>query len=161
MADGARTQVKNPGVRDSLNAMVSRARNIRSYLNTVVVRQYQDAQMKRFQTENESEGATWVPLTPRYLAQKLIKYAESPGGGRKMLIATGRLSDAALMRGEGYYKIVDNRSIRIGIDDGMIPYAKYVARTRPFMTFGSDTLAQMRAGIKNFIRKGNASWRAG
>lgn len=154
---------KQNDVTDRLNAMVTRARDVRSYLNTTVVRQYQTAQLNRWQTENASESDTWDSLNDRYAKWKAKKFASYPGGGKVMLVREGKLVSAATLRdgGASSYKIVTQTGIRIGINDGNLPYAKWVAGKRPFMSFGDATLSEMRAGLRAFIGKGQLTWRAG
>lgn len=78
---------------------------------------YQTLQVKRFQTENASEGMSWPALNPKYKAYKLKRYgggakkptqkdprtewASWPGNGRKMLIGTGTLAGAVVGPSQG------------------------------------------------------------
>lgn len=161
MADGATFTQKSNGIKKNLEGKLTRARTVQSYLNTVVVRQYIQAQIKRWQTENASEGSAWAQLSPKYLAWKKKKFANSPGGGNAILYATGKLANAAMLRdgGTNSYKIVTSTGIEIGISDDSLKYAKWVAQKRPFMQFSRATIAEMRKGISDYIRKGQ-SWRA-
>lgn len=149
------------GFEDRMNALVSRANTLEGYLNRVVFRQYQKAQLKRWQTENASEGTKWTELNPKYARQKVRRYASFPGAGKALMIATGKLVDAATGRDtSGLTKITSATGIRIAINLGEVPYAAYAAKERPFMKFGPTTLGEMRSGLKNFIRTGRASWPA-
>lgn len=73
---------------------------------------YQQLQLQRFMTENESEGAQWLPLNDAYKKYKLKRYGGGskrptkanpatqwktwPGNGSKMLIGTGTLAGAVI-----------------------------------------------------------------
>lgn len=117
--------------------------------------------MNRWQSENQSEGAQWAPLSLPYAKLKKKKYASYKGGGNVPMVATGRLVDAAtLADSTTSYKLVSQTGIRIGINDSALPYAKYVGEKRPFMSFSAATLSDMRAGLKAYIAKGTFSWRA-
>lgn len=152
---------KQDGITQKLNSMCSRAKDVRAYLDTVVVQQYQKAQIKRWETENQSETGQWKELSSAYSQYKPRRFAKYPGAGKVLMIATGKLVDAATMRGSGYTKMVTNYGMTIAMDTGSIPYAKYVANLRPFMSFGDSTISQMRQGLTNYIRSGSTAWRAG
>jgi hypothetical protein len=152
---------KQTGVTDNLKAMVGRAKDVRSYLDTVVVRQYQKAQLARWQTEGASEGMPWAPLTLPYAKYKAKKHAGDPGDGKVLMIATGKLSEAATLASmDAVLKVVTSTGITIGIDSGVLAYARYAGNMRPFMQFSDQTISDMRAGLKNYIKNGSLSWRA-
>ena len=114
-------QTKN-GIGQSLDQMVRQASNIRGYLNTVIYRQYMEAQKTRWITENTSEGSKWDALNPAYATRKkrvygggpkykmvstigtkgfsgkevVGQYKAYPGSGEKMLVATSRLYGSVL-----------------------------------------------------------------
>jgi hypothetical protein len=163
-----------------MQKIMSRARDLSSYFDTVVFRQYQNAQKKRFMTENASEGAPWAALNSKYAVGKLKMYKRFPGGGRRMLIATNALSNAVtgsdptLSR-----KLAEPRRLTIGIDAQAVAdmreklmgqvvsrrpskkpkkdaktYAQWVNEKRPFMNFGATTRMQIRQGLRAFILSG-------
>lgn len=93
---------------------------LRAYLNTVVYRQIQNAQMQRWITEGSSEGSPWSAISSVYASYKKRRYGggvryswvggrgpnrpwtESgnwpnyPGSGTKLLIATGNLVSSVI-----------------------------------------------------------------
>jgi len=123
MAYGAASLHKTKdGIGKRLDEMVSQAGNVRAYLNTVVYRQYMEAQKTRWITENASEGSKWESLNPAYAERKkrvygggpkykmvstlgtkgfsgkevVGQYKAYPGSGTKMLVATSRLYGSVL-----------------------------------------------------------------
>ncbi len=139
------------GIEDQLKSMVDRANAPQAYLNRVVYRQYQNAQRKRWITENESETGRWKDLSPAYAARKAIAFAAYPGKGTKILIATDRLRKAVVGPGEEHRKITTPKSIEIG---WTTPYAVYVDAERQFSEFGEKTLEEMYSGLGNFVMQG-------
>ena len=154
MAKKGILQMIEKGIQKSLNDLLNRTLGIRTYLNTVVYDQYKNAQRKRWMTEGASEGESWKQLDPKYAAWKMRKFANKPGGGRKMLIATGRLFAAVVgeAAGEGqkteHRKIVTNKSIEIA---WTTPYAPYVDEIRDFSEFGDRTTEDIEEGIADYI----------
>ncbi len=141
-------------IQKDLSALLNRTLGIRTYLNTVVYQQYKNAQRKRWMTEGASEGERWKDLDPKYAAWKKKRYATSPGQGRKMLIASGRLFSAVVGEGMGegkvqeHRKIVTNKSIEIG---WTTPYAPYVDDVREFSDFGDETTEMIEDGVADYI----------
>lgn len=119
-------------IEKALEGMVKRANMIPAYLNRVVYREYQNAQRKRWETENAGDdfaGGQWQSLDLAYATWKKKKYAGYPGGGTKILIRTNRLFSGVVGPGADHRKIVDDRSIRIAT---AVPYGQYVDNTRTF-----------------------------
>lgn len=143
------------GIQQRLRGMLSRTDTIQSYLNRNLLRQFQQAQMKRWMTENDSEGGKWKPLTPKYAKYKRRKFSSAPGGGNALMVATGRLASGAQARDSSYfYKIVTNSSFTLGINLSALPYAAYPGRTRPYMQFSKETLRQFKQGILDYLAHG-------
>lgn len=143
------------GITRSLQAMVERGRSVSAYLNRAVFREFQEAQIQRFETQGSSEGMAWPALNEKYAKWKRKKYASYPGGGNVMMIRTGTLASGAEGRDSGYfYKAVDDTSITIGINVSALPYAKYAGNARPFMSFSDQTLIEWHQGIRDYITKG-------
>jgi hypothetical protein len=138
-----------------LKEMTKRAHAVSSYLNRNLFKQYQRAQQIRFDTYNASETGEWVPLTPKYLKQKLKKARKLgwPGGGGDIMRASGALYQAAIGK-ENYLKMVTDRSFTVSIDLGAIPYAIYPGTERPYMTFSEETESFWMFGITEFITQG-------
>lgn len=158
----AALESKQSGIEGKLTQMMNRARSMEAYLDRVLFRQYQKAQLARWQSENASEGETWAPLNETYRKWKRKKFASYPGGGNALMIRTGKLMQAATGQDtEGFYKIVTNRGIKIGINLSQIPYAGYASKHRPTMVFSEETLSAWRQGIKQFISKGQMRGVAG
>lgn len=139
------------GVTVRLNNMLGRIAGLQSYLNTVVYKQYQDAQIKRWETEGSSEQKRkWKRLTPVYLKRKLIKYAAAPYGGRRIGIAGGDLVQSVVGSNKRFHrKIVTKTQLIIGTS---IKYAGHFAEERPIFEFGKDTKKEIRDGILTFLR---------
>lgn len=132
-------------IMNRLNDMIKNVKDVRGFLERVVYPTYLKAQRRRWMSENQTDGhgdlGGWDPLNPAYARRKKIRWAAAPGGGTKMLIASGRLFKAVIGEGPGHRKIVSERSIIIGVD---IPYAKHVNARRPFFIFSDE----MMDGIK-------------
>ncbi len=139
----------------SLKGMVDRANAMSSYLNKNLFKQYQKAQIARFESENETETGQWQPLNTKYLAQKKKKASKNswPGAGNAIMIASGKLKDAATARSQDYLKLVTNTSFTVSINTGAIPYAIYPGVMRPFMEFSQETEDEFSKGITDFITK--------
>ncbi len=143
-------------IEGKLNAMITRAQDPRAFLNTTMVNMYANAQIQRWETANASETGTWPALDKDYEAAKKIRFAGFAGAGNAIMVATGKLSNAAILRGGGVKKIVTTRALEISIDDSVIPYAKYAAQKRPFMSFGAQTIEKMQEAIKKYLIKGES-----
>ncbi len=159
-----------------LQSYKEKARDARALLNGPILQVYKNAQYQRFQTENSSETGQWKPLSTKpikpwwiknsedragevaawesggYEAAKRFIYKDFPGGGSKMMIGTGRLfkgltGDVA----SGFKKVVTSKSLVISLDDGIVPYAKYAALERPFMSFGNSTIEKIQEIIRKYM----------
>ena len=141
-------------IQAKLTSMVSKARDPRAFLNTVIFDIYKQAQLNRWMTENESETGRWKKLkTDYYQAYKKRKYRSFPGAGEKLMIAKGNLVDAAV--GKKYLKkVVTTKGMILSIDDSSLPYAKYAAAIRPVMEFGPKTIEIMRKSISAYLLGG-------
>jgi hypothetical protein len=171
----ARLVKTSDGIEREINAFLERGSTIQAYLNKVVYPQYKKAQAARFQSENSTEGATWAPLSTKpyfawwekgpngkfgtyyaggYAEHKKYLYADYPGGGNNLMIATGKLSQAARGVGDGTLKVISGNTMTVGVDESIIPYAGYAAEARPFMEFGRDTTDMILDGVANWLMKG-------
>ncbi len=104
----------------------------------------------RWASENATEGGSWRALNASYAIQKLKRYANFPGGGRKMLIATGRLVDSVTGDNkQDHYKLVAGNRLETGT---RVDYAKYVAEDRPFTAFGQTTVKDLTDSLNSYIR---------
>lgn len=146
-------------ITNNLKAMVNRANSVSSYLNRNLFRQYQKMQIKRFETENQSETGQWQPITPVYAARKRknAKKHGWPGGGNVIMIASGKLKDGATAKDSALYtKMVTNTSFTISVNTATIPYAMYPGKQRPYMEFSSETEDYFMFGLTEFITEGKA-----
>jgi hypothetical protein len=150
-----------------LEAMKVRAGpGMRAYLNTTVYRQIQNIQMQRWVSEGGSEGQSWKPLNPRYAEWKTKKYADSPGSGKKMLIATGQLAsgvigpvdggDALGLRGpyRSHLKVVSEKEIFVGVNGSLVQYAYDVNQERNFSKISAQSKQWIFDGIRSFVLRG-------
>lgn len=145
-------QMKIDKINSRLDGIVSRGKSLRSYLNRVVYKQYQQAQIRRWNTENKSEGAQWKPLNSDYAAYKRKKYASYPYSGSRLLVATGTLLKSVVGLDPKYHrKIVTNTGITIMTT---LEYAPYVAKTRPFMKWSRQTKREIIDGMKRYLFTG-------
>jgi hypothetical protein len=143
-----------------LIAASSRGKNIGSFLNRVTFQRYKQAQLNRWQTENASEpggypnSGPWKKLTDKYAKRKLTKCANMPGKGKAILIATGKLYQAASGQSGALNKVTSDYGIEVRIDSSEIPYAPYPGLTRPFMQFGEETERQMIDEVAAWLMTG-------
>lgn len=145
-------------IKKSLQEMVERSNDLSSYLNRNLFRQYQKAQIERWETENSSQGGQWDRLNPTYEMRKKTKFASFPGSGNVMMVATGHLKDGATGRDPAYFlKLVSNKQFTISINTGSLPYAVYPGVQRPFMEFSDDTERRWMDGITQFLGRGEVS----
>ena len=157
MAIEASITPKEDGITKALNGMMNRVSTIEGYLDRNLWRQYQKAQIERFQSQSASEGNRWSELKPEYAKRKKRIYASYEGGGNVVMIATGKLAKGAEGEDSSYfYREVSSRGMKVYMNTGSVPYAAYAAEARPYMSFSQATLEEMRRGIRDFIKKGKA-----
>ena len=145
---GASIKAINTGIQDNLTAMLDRQHSMQAYLDRIVYRQYQNAQRERWMSEGASEGVPWDSLNPAYASRKLIKFASYDGGGRKMLIATGRLFKSVIGPGEDHQKVATNDELTVSWST---EYAPYVNQRRTFDLFSLPTMEKMYDGLARFL----------
>ncbi len=141
------------GVTEGLEGMIKRANLIPAYLDRVVYREYQKAQRTRWMTENNHDdftGGQWAPLDPAYKAWKKKRYADSPGGGSKTLIRTGRLYSAVIGPSTDHRKIVTNDSLTVSHS---VEYGRFVTATRPFDTWSDKFYRRIYSGLVDYVAK--------
>ena len=134
-----------------LQSMMDRAKMAQGYLDRVVYKQYQNRQRKRFITQGNSEGTEWPSLNPKYAQQKLKRFASFPGGGRKMMIATGRLQQAVIGPGGEHRKVSTNSRL---IVSWTTPYAVYTEDVRPVNVWDEKQTKQMYEDFASYMMKG-------
>ena len=153
MADSATIDSVEKGVTKRLMSMVKNCQTIDAYLNGPFLKKFQTAQIKRFETENSSEGKTWAPLNPAYKKWKLKKFAAYPGGGNVIMVREDRLRKGAQAQdSQFYYKIVTQTQFVLGVSLDSVPYAAYAGESRPYMQFSDETISKWKKGIASFIR---------
>ncbi len=152
MADNVSLTISVDGIGDYLKKMISRAGQVRGWLNRVAYPKIIKAQQMRWITEGASEGDGWAPINPTYARYKLRKYADYPGAGRKLLIATGRLYQG--MTGENradHYKLATETTLEVGTT---VSYAKYVNETRNIVELSPETVESLVSGLSEYIMTG-------
>lgn len=137
----------------NLRAMIKRGKSTRTFLQLKAYPIYIKAQMKRWMTENSSQGTAWAPLNKKYAEYKLKKYGAAVGGGKKMMIATGRLYQSIIGAGDGHFKLITDSAMIVGTT---LDYAKYAASKRPFQKFNKDMIAQLKADWIKYMIKGGS-----
>lgn len=154
--------LKKDGITQSLTAMLNRTKHIVTFLERNTLRKYQQAQMRRWQTEGSSEGQSWTAITEPYKTYKKKKFASYEGLGYKTMIATGGLYRAATGRGPGFLKMISDTKFIVGIDlyatnpqgRRFYDYAAYAAEARPYMEFSDATKNEWKADIARYINSG-------
>lgn len=135
-----------------LDSMIQGAQQLDAVINRYLVPEYQNAQAERWKTENQSEGQKWGELSPRYLAwkQKVKSVGGMPvlRGGRSILILTGRLAQAALLKNEFGQKLISHGQLKVTIT---LPYAGTVNKDRNFMDFSQKTKDRMKQVIREAL----------
>lgn len=159
------TKVKD-NVTDKLNGMIDRSKSMQSFLVRNIYPVYKNMQMERWQTEGGSQGMPWESLSSIYAKRKKKLYGSYPGGGEKMMIATGRLFGAVygpgsgMPDGEQFHRMVStNNSITITLDANQVAskkkagteYFKYANKNRAFMKFSQESIGEMRTMLKEYI----------
>jgi len=138
-----------------LDGMTVRSQaGLQAYLARNVYKQYQKAQMKRWQTQGSSGTGQWAELSEAYAATKRVKFASYPGHGVTLLVATNRLQKSVIGTSGEHRLMVAERSIRIAT---VVPYAEYVNDARQFEKLGEKTTREILNGIKRFLAKGAAA----
>lgn len=137
------------GLGDQIKKYLDRARLVDGYINRVIYPTYQRRQRKRYQTEGASEGVKWPALNAQYAAYKLKKFSSYPGGGRKMMIATGRMKDSVIGPGADHRKIGPSRG-RLEVY-WTTPYAVYTEDVRPVNVWDKKQDQDMYRGAAEYI----------
>lgn len=150
MADSIKLTVSTDGISRQLNSMLSRSGLVRGWLNRVGYPLVIEAQRLRWASEGASEGESWEPLNPRYATRKLKKWKAAPGGGRKMLIASGKLVDSVTGDNTAdHYKLVENTKMEVG---SLVLYAKWVNEKRNFVRLGPNTIKTLSDKLNQYLR---------
>lgn len=146
-----------------IDKMTSQAKSIPAAMARIYP-MYQKFQTQRFMTENASQGRTWDALSPTYSERKRRQFAKYPGGGTKLLIATGTLAGAVIGPGapfagtDRHRFMTTSTGMTISVEqtgnnaDGKpFNYAGYVAEKRPFMEFNQASIEKMKKELMKFI----------
>jgi hypothetical protein len=139
-------------VTKSLQAKLDRTKLMSGFLNRVIYPMYQNAQRMRWASFNATEGSLWASLDSKYAKRKLIKFASFPGGGRKMMIAKGRLFNSVTGDSlEDHRKIITDNSIEVLTT---VEYAGFVDEKRPFLKLSDKTLNEMKQAARDYLMAG-------
>ena len=138
----------------NLKAMVKRGKNSRSFLQLHAYPVYIKAQMQRWMTEGASQNEKWDALNPAYAAYKLKKFSTAPGGGRKIMIATGKLYQSVIGAGEGHFKMITDNEMIVGTS---VPYATYPSARRKIMHFDKGFIKILKKKWIDYIIRGKGS----
>ena len=147
----ARLRTISDGVQKRLKGLIDREKAMQGFLNRDVVEAYRNIQRKRWVTENASEAGEsgrWTALNADYARAKLKRFAGYEGGGKRMLIATGKLYKSVIGPGAGFRKVATNKSLTISTS---VEYAQHVDEARSFTTYGKDSIRGLRTMIRNFM----------
>lgn len=156
------TSVKND-FQITVDKMMSQAGSIPAAMARVYSI-YQKLQTQRFMTENESEGERWRPLSTKYAQRKSKQFGKYPGGGSKLMIATGTLAGATIGPGAPFDGVDRHRFIttstgmtvsveQTGKNAAGRPftYPEFAAEQRPIMRFSEASIDKMKEELKKFI----------
>ncbi len=121
---------------------------------------YANAQRQRWQSQGSSEGHPWRALNYKYEGYKKRKFRTYPGGGQKMMIATGRLFSGlmppkyqlvqGLKTGNEFRNVVETKSVRYSTT---VPYARFADADRAIAGFSADTMRLIAADFKKYVVK--------
>lgn len=171
MSVSASIITKSTGITSRLTKMIENVQSTQmtTFLNRYAYKIYQNYQRDRWANENSAEGG-WPALSPKYAAYKPRRYGGGkkrdggvwpsyPGGGRKMMIATGRLVTSVVGVDMGasvgldeHRKLVSGNTLTVST---AVPYASEAGATRDFMTFTPAFYADIRLSLKEFILASN------
>jgi len=126
----------------------SESNGIRAWLNRYAYPEILKVQLKRWQTEGSSEGERWESLNPDYAKSKLKRFGTYPGGGRKMLIATGRLYQSMTGRSSEGRKLVENTKLTLA---STVPYGGYVDDKRDITTLSDSTVERFAEELLKYL----------
>ena len=135
-----------------LGGMLKRAKLVKGWLNRFAYPTVIAKQRLRWQSEGASEGSGWAPLNPKYARRKLTMFRDAPGGGRKILIATGKLVDSVTGDNtESHYKLVTDNRLETGT---IVKYAGWVNEKRDFVTLSADTVQELKDSLLDYLQSG-------
>lgn len=139
-----------------LDLMIERGRSVRAFWMRKVLPRYVAAQKSRFITENESQTGRWLAINTAYAKYKTVKYKSFPGGGRKLLIATGRMMQALILDNKNDIGVVaTDESLVIALKtQDKFEYPKFVAMMRPIMSFTNDFKKEIKADLITYLKGG-------
>lgn len=149
----------NRGIEKQLKGYLDRSRSVESYLKRVTTQQVANIQMKRFMTQNTSEGIAWEELrSQRYIAWKKVHFGATDTG-KPILIASKTLFKSLTDPNDGNFLAVTTpRSLVIST---RVPYAKRhndgdpaknIAE-RNFSRYSKTTLAEIRRGVFRYMTR--------
>lgn len=157
MSDSIKLKVSVDGIGEYFNQMAQRASVVDGWLNRVAYPEILKAQAKRWMTKGASEGNSWDEITPSYAKIKQRRFADYPGSGRRLLIATGRLAfsmtlDPSLRGAKSstadHGKIVGNKQLTI---ESFVPYGTYVNEDRDITTLGKETTKRLADMLHDYV----------
>jgi len=148
-------------VTKQFESLMSRSRFVDGWLNRVAYPQLLNVQRERWQTEGGSQGSQWKPISEKTKQSKLKRFRDYPGGGRKSLIATGRLAYSMTLTkslrsdkasDSDHYKLVSGQKLAMG---SFVPYAKYQEeKGRDLTSLSEDTQEKLVKSLKDYIVNG-------
>lgn len=131
-----------------LQKKVNRAKNPAAFLRNVAYPMYQRFQRQRWMTQNASEGDKWKPLNPRYAKSKLRRYADFPGGGQRMMIATGRLFASVIGPSKDHRRLIKGSKMIISTG---VEYAEDANSKRPFFPLSDRSKNQIYREFQKWV----------
>lgn len=159
MAMKAKTKA---GVESSILQKLNELKNSVKNLDAVIARRiwplYQELQVERFKSQNQSEGETWSPLSPKYYKWKTSrtffkregKKVPIKAGGKQTLVLTGALYSAIMAKGSGGSRVIQNGKLIVNIT---LDYAEDVNERRNFTDFSISSLNKMKQELVDYLLK--------
>jgi len=141
------------GISEHLKKMIERSNLVAGWLNRVAYPKILEVQRMRWASEGNSEGSGWRQLKANYKTYKLKKYADYPGSGTKLLIATNRLVDSMTGKSKAeHWKLVQKNKLEVG---SFVPYAAFVDKERDITSLSKDTVDSIAEGLGDYLTKGS------
>ena len=146
-------------VSTSLEALKARGKSGRTFINAYAYPKYIEHQMLRWDSQN---WGSWPALNPKYAEYKKRKFAQFPGQGERMMIATGKLYQSVIGENRKYHvKIITENELIVGIKFGgknEMEYARFANELRPFMSFKESNdkafIKDLKERYQKYLRGG-------
>ena len=146
-------------VSESLKSLMARGKSGKAFIQAYAYPKYLEHQMLRWASQN---WGSWPALNPKYAEYKKRKFANYPGQGERMMIATGKLYQSVIGENKKYHvRIITENELIVGINLGgknELEYARFANELRPFMDFKTSQdksfIKDLKEKYTNYLRGG-------